>query len=72
MVCCWVRDVSGGRGSRLMSRVIDGRVKRSAPRIMYFEPSADGATCEHARELAAGLVAAADIVACAALDEASR
>ncbi len=56
VVCCWVRDVSGGVWITADDRVIDGRVKRSAPRIMYFEPSADGSTCEHARDLAEGLV----------------
>jgi len=72
MVCTWSRDVSGGVWIEAYDRIIDGRVMRSAPRILYWEPPMDGFTCEQARELAAGLVAAADIIACAAFDEAMR
>lgn len=71
-VCTWTRDVSEGVWITADDRVIDGRVMRSAPRIYFFEPPAGGVVCEQARELAAGLVAAADIVACAAFDEVER
>jgi hypothetical protein len=45
---------------------------RSEPRIMHWEPPADGLTCALARELARGLVAAADLLTCLQLDEAAR
>lgn len=43
-------------------RVIDGRVMRSAPRIFGTEEPRDGWTVAEARELAAQLVAAADLI----------
>lgn len=69
-VCMWSRDIgAAGVWIEAEDRIVDGRVMRSAPRIMYFEAPRDGATCPEACELAAALVAAADIIACAAFDE---
>lgn len=53
-------------------RIVDGRVMRSAPRIKYFEPPAEGIGSVEARELAQALIAAVDIIACAAFDETVR
>jgi hypothetical protein len=43
-------------------QVIDGRVMRTAPRIMYWEPPGDGMTAAQARQLAAQLLNAADVL----------
>jgi hypothetical protein len=72
VVCTWLRDVSDGVWITGYDRIVDGRVMRTAPRIVCSELPMDGSTSEQARELAAGLVAAADIIACAAFDEAAR
>lgn len=71
-VCMWSRDVADGVWIEAEDRIVNGRVMRSAPRIVYSEPPRDGATCPEALELAAALVAAADIITCAAFDEAAR
>lgn len=70
-VCAWERKVSDDVWVECEDRVVDGRVMRTAPRIQYFEPTRDGITCAQAHELAAGLIAAADVLACAAIDEAA-
>jgi hypothetical protein len=72
MVCSWTRNVSDDVWIECEDRIVDGRVMRSAPRIMYWEPPADGITCEQARQLAEGLTAAGDIITCAAFEEAAR
>jgi hypothetical protein len=71
-VCAWSRDVTDGVWIECEDHVVGDRVMRTPPRILYWEPPRDGVTCEQAYELAASLVAAADIIACAAFEEVDR
>lgn len=71
-VCSWERRVSDDVWIAAEDRIIEGRVMRSAPRIFYWEPPVEGVTVIRARELAAELIAAADVLTCALLDETTR
>jgi hypothetical protein len=53
-VCSWTRTVSDDVWVAAEDRVIDGRVMRTQPRIVYWEPPADGVTCAQARETRRG------------------
>ncbi|OBA58302.1 hypothetical protein A5647_21550 [Mycobacterium sp. 1100029.7] len=68
-VCSWSRDVNGdysGVWIRGDDQIIDQRIMRGAPRVMMSEPPARGWTAAEARQHAAALLNAADI-----LDEAA-
>jgi hypothetical protein len=71
-VCSWQRNVTDDVWIAAEDRIIDGRVMRTAPMILYWEPPAEGVTVAQAREVAAGLIAAADVLTCALLDETTR
>lgn len=72
VVCSWERKVSDDVWIECDDRVVGGRVMRAAPRIHYFDPGTEGIGCVQARALADALIAAADVIACAALDEAVK
>jgi hypothetical protein len=63
-VCTWSRSFPDEPGADVWveadDRIVDGRVVRSAPRIMMFEPASDGLDAAAARQLAAELLNAAD------------
>lgn len=65
VVCTWARpfpadDPSGDVWIEADDRIIDGRVVRTAPRIMMFDR--EGITPAEARQLAAALLNTADVV----------
>jgi hypothetical protein len=68
IIASWSRDFRAADSAADVwieadDRVIAGRVARTAPRIMYWEPPADGMTAAQARQLAAQLLNAADVLA---------
>lgn len=62
-ICMWDRNLDGpDLWISCEDTVLDGRVLRSPPRIFGTEEPEDGWTAEQARELAANLIAAADLI----------
>lgn len=65
LVCAWTRDVDGdysGVWIRGEDQVIEGRMMRGAPRIVMLEPAQDGWSAAEARQCAAALLNAADVL----------
>lgn len=72
LVATWTRNVGDDVWIQAEDRIEGGRLLRSAPRIVYWEPAHDGIDSVQAHKLAEALVAAADIVACAAMGESTE
>lgn len=60
VVNAWSRDFGPDVWIACEDRVVDGRVRRSEPRVFYNEPSSVGLNTHQAREMARRLIAAAD------------
>ena len=58
-VCTWCRDF-GDVWVSCEDRIVGGRILRTPPRILYFEPPRNGIDAAIARKVAADLLNAAD------------
>ncbi|WP_373234884.1 hypothetical protein [Mycobacterium marinum] len=65
LACFWVRNFPDDNGDvwvKAEDRVIDGRIRRTIPAIHYTESPSEGVTPAQARQLAAELLNAADVL----------
>ncbi|MDC8984354.1 hypothetical protein PR370_18595 [Mycobacterium marinum] len=65
LACFWARYFPNDDGDvwiKAEDRIIDGRIRRTDPAIHYTEPPSEGVTPAQARQLAAELLNAADVL----------